>query len=173
MIVFYENLWYKTLESNADAFQGLWHSEKRRERSGSDLGMGFPPILERSKQRHGKIRTEGDLKGADWMLGPPQSGDGHFTEKTNSGGKKGLWHTAPPPAVLFTQFINPDKEESLIVVFCPGFGFSRLVVLHPAVLLYKGIDHFLHGQVRDQLVLGQRAPGHWVKMAYPLQQNTK
>lgn len=78
--------------------------------------------------------------------------------------------------VLLKQHISPDKEGSLIVVFCPGFGLHYVggvgcssVVLHPAILLYKGIDHFLHGQVWDQLVLGQRTPGDWVKMAYPLQ----
>ena len=30
MIVFNVNLWYKTLEWKADAFQGLWHSEKKK-----------------------------------------------------------------------------------------------------------------------------------------------
>lgn len=93
----------------------------------------------------------------------------------------------PPPVVLFTQHTNPDQEGSLNchlffpprlwVALCVGVGdrgvgFSS-VVLHPAVLLYKGIDHFLHGQVGDQLVLGQRTPGDWVKMAYPLQPHMK
>lgn len=116
-----------------------------------------------------------------------QSEAGHFTAKIK------IWRRERQPVthssqlvVLSTQYINPDKEGSLIVVFCPGLlwvalgkgvgvgvevggvGFSS-VVLYPAVLLYKGIDHFLHGQVGDQLVLGQRTPGDWVKMAYPLQ----
>lgn len=43
------------------------------------------------------------------------------------------------------------------------------IVLHPAVLLDKGIDHLLHGQVRDQLVLGQGTPGDWVEVAHSLQ----
>ncbi len=43
------------------------------------------------------------------------------------------------------------------------------VVLHPAVLLDESIDHLLHGQIGDQLILGQRAAGHWVKMANTLQ----
>lgn len=42
------------------------------------------------------------------------------------------------------------------------------VVLHPAVLLDKGINHFLHGQVRDQLVLGQGTPGDRVEMTHSL-----
>lgn len=89
-----------------------------------------------------------------------------------------------PPAVLFTQHTNPHGVLLIVIFSPPGFGsdycggwgqgvgFSS-VVLHPAVLLYKGIDHFLHGQVRDQLVLGQWTPGDWVKMAYPLQPNRK
>lgn len=46
-----------------------------------------------------------------------------------------------------------------------GGGVVRSVVLHPAVLLDEGVDHFLHGQVGDQLVLGQGTPGDRVKMA--------
>jgi len=42
------------------------------------------------------------------------------------------------------------------------------VVLHPAVLLDKGIDDFLHGQVWDQLILGQGTPGDRVKMTHSL-----
>ncbi|KAF3853477.1 hypothetical protein F7725_014165 [Dissostichus mawsoni] len=38
-----------------------------------------------------------------------------------------------------------------------------------AVLLDKGIDHLLHGQVWDQLVLGQGAPGDRVEVTHPLQ----
>lgn len=49
-----------------------------------------------------------------------------------------------------------------------GGGGSYLVVLHPAVLLDKGIDHFLHGQVGDKLVLGQGASSDRVKMSHPL-----
>lgn len=47
-------------------------------------------------------------------------------------------------------------------------GGVSSVVLHPAVLLDKGIDHFLHGQVGNQLVLGQRAPGDRVKVTHSL-----
>lgn len=57
------------------------------------------------------------------------------------------------------------------VIGGPGEGWEvrfSSVVLHPAVLLDKGVDHFLHGQVRDQLVLGQRTPGDRVKMAHSL-----
>ncbi len=53
-------------------------------------------------------------------------------------------------------------EESVCVCVCS-------VVLHPAVLLDESIDHLLHGQIGDQLILGQRAAGHWVKMANTLQ----
>lgn len=42
------------------------------------------------------------------------------------------------------------------------------VVLHPAVLLDKGIDDFLHGQVGDQLILGQGTPGDGVKVTHSL-----
>lgn len=43
------------------------------------------------------------------------------------------------------------------------------VVLHPAVLGDECVDDFLHGQVGDELFLGQGAPGHRVKMAHTLQ----
>lgn len=43
------------------------------------------------------------------------------------------------------------------------------VVLHPAVLLDESVNHLLHGQIGDQLILGQRAAGDWVKMANTLQ----
>lgn len=43
------------------------------------------------------------------------------------------------------------------------------VVLHPTILLDKGIDHFLHSQVRDQLILGQGAPGDRVEVTDSLQ----
>lgn len=114
-----------------------------------------------------------------------QSEAGHFTAKIK------IWRRERQPVthgsllvVLSTKYINPDREGSLIIVNSPGFGLHDVgvgvgglgfssVVLHPAILLYKGIDHFLHGQVGDQLVLGQRTPGDWVKMAYPLQCNKK
>lgn len=109
-----------------------------------------------------------------------QSEAGHFTAKIK------IWRLERQPVthgsklvVLSTQYINPIKDynKSFVQAFglhyvwgvgVGGVGFSS-VVLHPAVLLYKGIDHFLHGQVGDQLVLGQRTPGDWVKMAYSLQ----
>lgn len=47
-------------------------------------------------------------------------------------------------------------------------GGGSSIVLHPAVLLDKGINHFLHGQVWDQLVLGQGTPGDRVKVTHSL-----
>lgn len=44
----------------------------------------------------------------------------------------------------------------------------RSVIFHPAVFGYEGVDHLFHGQVGDQLVLGQRASSHGVKVANPL-----
>ena len=43
------------------------------------------------------------------------------------------------------------------------------VVLHPAILRDERIDDLFHGQVGDELFLGQRAPGHRVKVAHTLQ----
>lgn len=43
-----------------------------------------------------------------------------------------------------------------------------LVVLHPTVLLDESVDHLLHGQIGDQLILGQWAAGYWVKMTNTL-----
>lgn len=154
--------------------------QREKEQAGEqDSPQNVFPNFKLSKQRHGKIKAR-QFKGSSLNVESLQSEAGHFTAKIK------IWRQpvthGSQLVVLSTQYINPDKEGSLIVVFCPGLlwvalgkgvgmggvGFSS-VVLHPTVLLYKGIDHFLHGQVGDQLVLGQRTPGDWVKMAYPLQ----
>lgn len=43
------------------------------------------------------------------------------------------------------------------------------VIFHPAVLRDEGIDHLLHGQVGDQLVLGQGTPRDGIEMTHALQ----
>lgn len=48
-----------------------------------------------------------------------------------------------------------------------------LVVLYPAIFRDECINDFLHGQVGDELFLGQRAPGHRVKVAHTLQQQSQ
>lgn len=158
-------------------------TQTKRKRAGGeqDEPQNVFPNFKLSKQRHGKIKAR-QFKGSSLNVESLQSEAGHFTAKIK------IWRRERQPVthgsqlvVLSAQYINPDKEGSLIVVFCPGLLWVALgkgvgvggvgcssVVLHPAVLLYKGIDHFLHGQVGDQLVLGQRTPGDWVKMAYPL-----
>lgn len=52
-------------------------------------------------------------------------------------------------------------------------GHRASVVLYPAVLRDESINDFLHGQVGDELFLGQRAPGHGVKVAHTLQQELR
>lgn len=52
-------------------------------------------------------------------------------------------------------------------------GYGALVVLYPAILRDECINDFLHGQVGDELFLGQRAPGHGVKVAHTLQQQSQ
>lgn len=47
-------------------------------------------------------------------------------------------------------------------------GHCSSVILHPAVLLDESVDHLLHSQVGDQLVLGQRTPGDRVEMSHSL-----
>lgn len=49
-----------------------------------------------------------------------------------------------------------------------GSGYGGSIVLHPTVLLDKGVDDLLHGQVGDQLVVSQRTPGDRVKMTHSL-----
>lgn len=44
----------------------------------------------------------------------------------------------------------------------------RLIVLHPTVLLDESVNHLLHGQIGNQLILGQRAAGYWVEMTNAL-----
>lgn len=88
-------------------------------------------------------------------------------------------HSVASPACV--KYMSRQGEDLFSkVLCCPGLvlrlGASwrnrrrdvPSVVLHPAVLLDKGIDDFLHGQVGDQLVLGQGAPGDWVKMTHSL-----
>lgn len=48
-------------------------------------------------------------------------------------------------------------------------GHGASIVLYPAVLRDESVNDFLHGQVGDELFLGQRAPGHRVKVAHTLQ----
>lgn len=43
------------------------------------------------------------------------------------------------------------------------------VIFHPAVLRDEGVDHLLHGQVGDQLVLGQGTPRDGIEMTHALQ----
>lgn len=43
------------------------------------------------------------------------------------------------------------------------------VILHPAVLRDERIYHFLHGEVGDELVLGQGTPRHRIEMTHALQ----
>lgn len=52
---------------------------------------------------------------------------------------------------------------------CQGAAPSPSVILHPAVLRDEGVYHLLHGQVGDQLVLGQGTPRHRVEMTHALQ----
>ncbi len=47
------------------------------------------------------------------------------------------------------------------------------VVLHPSILQNKSINDFLHGQVWDELILGQWSARHWVKMADTLWEKNK
>lgn len=46
---------------------------------------------------------------------------------------------------------------------------SPSVILHPAVLRDERVYHLLHGEVGDQLVLGQGTPRHRVEMTHALQ----
>lgn len=43
------------------------------------------------------------------------------------------------------------------------------VIFHPAILRDEGVDHLLHGQVGDQLVLGQGTPCDGIEMTHALQ----
>lgn len=43
------------------------------------------------------------------------------------------------------------------------------VILHPAILRDECVYHLLHGEVGDELVLGQGTPCHRVKMTHALQ----
>lgn len=43
------------------------------------------------------------------------------------------------------------------------------VIFHPAVLRDEGVDHLLHGEVGDELVLGQGTPRHGIEMTHALQ----
>lgn len=70
--------------------------------------------------------------------------------------------------------LNPLSPSSSLLLCRPAVvsrgreGRCCSVVLHPAVLLDEGVNHLLHGQVGDQLVLGQRTPGDWVEMSHSL-----
>ena len=72
------------------------------------------------------------------------------------------------------QGVICSLQSCVVQALCRVLGYEgemggvSSVVLHPAILLDKGIDHFLHGQVWDQLILGQGAPGDWVKMTNSL-----
>lgn len=136
--------------------------------------------FEWSMQTHGKIQTKGGFKGSGLNVEYPQSGAGCLQQRSNVVAREACDTWLPWSSFSHSTQIH-IKSSLNCHLFPPGFGLHHCggwgrggfssVVLHPAVLLYKGIDHFLHGQVRDQLVLGQWTPGDGVKMAYPLQSN--
>lgn len=62
------------------------------------------------------------------------------------------------------DFILRDRRLSTRARVC-----VCLIVLHPTVLLDESVNHFFHGQIRDQLILSQWAAGYWVEMTNTLQ----
>lgn len=116
---------------------------------------------------------------------PQKVGAGSFTAMIKCGEEEAdrdTWLPFGSPLCGFSRLckvhIQARGDLFSTVLCCPGFVLSiggmmerwevPSVVLHPTVLLDKGIDHFLHGQVRDQLVLGQGTPGDRVKMTHSL-----
>lgn len=131
-----------------------------------------------------KSKQRGGFKGSGLNVEYPQSGAGRLQQRSNVMAREACDAWLPRQSVSHSTQIHIKSSLNCHLPPPPSFGLHQCggwgrgvgfssVVLHPAVLLYKGIDHFLHGQVRDQLVLGQRTPGDWVKMAYPLQSHRK
>lgn len=68
----------------------------------------------------------------------------------------------------------PAQREQPAAGESPRGGVSSInprpsVIFHPAVLRDEGVDHLLHGEVGDELVLGQGTPCHGIKMTHALQ----
>lgn len=90
---------------------------QKRRAGEQDYPQNVVPNFKLCKQRHGKIKPLG-YKGSSLNVESLQSEAGHFTAKIK------IWRRERQPvnrgsqlAVLSTQYINPDKEGSLFVVF--------------------------------------------------------
>lgn len=94
---------------------------------------------------------------------------------TRSGGGKTagerVRHGASPArAVCATVAGEEEGEWSRVGQRCP---LGPSVILHPAVLRDERVYHLLHGEVGDQLVLGQGTPRHRIEMTHALQGRRK